>query len=41
MLELLADMKKVGGDALGETQMAGLVRAEVRAGGCRRDVCAV
>ena len=41
VMELLADMKKTGSKVLGETQMAGLVQAEIKAGKLKKDIYTV
>ena len=38
VMELLADMKKTGSKVLGETQMAGLAQAEIKAGKLKKDI---
>lgn len=41
VMELLAEIKNAGSNVLGETQMAGLVQAEIKAGRLKKDIYAI
>ena len=41
VMELLTDMKKTSSKSLGETQMAGLVQAEIKADKLKKDICTI